>query len=41
MSSDQPYNIHLDIKYKPLELIDIDKLVDAVTDPWYNSKDTR
>jgi mannose-6-phosphate isomerase-like protein (cupin superfamily) len=36
MSSQEPYSIHLDTRYAPLELIDIQELVNAVTDPWYN-----
>ena len=31
-----PYATHLDIKYDPLEVIDVQKVVDAVTDQWYN-----
>ena len=31
-----PYDTHLDIKYGPLELIDIPALVAACTHPWYN-----
>src|SRR5512135_3594540 len=36
MDSPEPYNIHLDVKFSPLELIDIQQLVDQCTDPWYN-----
>jgi mannose-6-phosphate isomerase-like protein (cupin superfamily) len=36
MSSAFPYATHLDIKYDPLEVIDVQKLADAVTDQWYN-----
>jgi mannose-6-phosphate isomerase-like protein (cupin superfamily) len=37
-SSDQhyPYATHLDIKYPPLEVVDVQQLVDAVRDRWYN-----
>lgn len=31
-----PYATHLDIKYDALEVIDVQKVVDAVTDQWYN-----
>jgi mannose-6-phosphate isomerase-like protein (cupin superfamily) len=31
-----PYSINLDVRYAPLELIDIQALVDACTDPWHN-----
>ena len=36
--SDQkyPYATHLDIKYPALEVVDVRKLVDSVTDRWYN-----
>jgi mannose-6-phosphate isomerase-like protein (cupin superfamily) len=30
------YTTHLDVKFAPLELIDVQALVDACTDPWYN-----
>ncbi len=36
MDPQEPYNIHLDVRYSPLELIDIQQLVDQNTDPWYN-----
>ena len=36
MSSETPYAIHLDARYGPLELVDIQGLVDACQDPWYN-----
>jgi mannose-6-phosphate isomerase-like protein (cupin superfamily) len=36
MKAQEPYSIHLDTKFAPLELVDIQKLVDAVTEPWYN-----
>ena len=39
MSSDTkafPYETHLDIKFKPLDLIDVTKEVAAVTHPWFN-----
>lgn len=31
-----PYDTHLDIKYGPLELIDVPALVAAGTHPWFN-----
>lgn len=31
-----PYDTHLDIRFGPLEHIDIQALVDAVRHPWYN-----
>jgi mannose-6-phosphate isomerase-like protein (cupin superfamily) len=36
MVSQFPYATHLDIKYPPLEVIDVPALVDAVQDQWYN-----
>ncbi len=36
MENKEPYSIHLDTRFAPLELIDIQKLADATTDPWYN-----
>jgi len=37
-SSEQsyPYATHLDIRYPALEVVDVQKLADAVTDRWYN-----
>lgn len=31
-----PYETHLDVKFRPLELIDLGKEVAAVTHPWFN-----
>ena len=31
-----PYATHLDIKFAPLELVDVQALVSACTDQWYN-----
>lgn len=31
-----PYATHLDIKYGPLEIVDVPALVSACTDPWFN-----
>ncbi|HTD47133.1 MAG TPA: cupin domain-containing protein [bacterium] len=36
MDSQRPYRIHLDTRYVPLELIDVQALVDACREPWYN-----
>jgi mannose-6-phosphate isomerase-like protein (cupin superfamily) len=33
---DYPYATHLDVKFGPLELIDVPDLVAACTDQWYN-----
>jgi mannose-6-phosphate isomerase-like protein (cupin superfamily) len=30
------YATHLDIKYRPLEVVDVPALIAACTDPWYN-----
>jgi mannose-6-phosphate isomerase-like protein (cupin superfamily) len=31
-----PYATHLDIRYPALEVIDVQRIADAVTDRWYN-----
>src|SRR3954451_22971062 len=31
-----PYATHLDVRYEPLEVVDVRALVDACTDQWYN-----
>lgn len=31
-----PYATHLDVRFKPLERIDVQALADAVTDKWFN-----
>ncbi len=36
-----PYATHLNVYYKSLELIDVQALVDACTDQWYNQTLTR
>jgi mannose-6-phosphate isomerase-like protein (cupin superfamily) len=36
MSDQQPYSMHLEARFAALELIDIQELVEACTDPWYN-----
>jgi mannose-6-phosphate isomerase-like protein (cupin superfamily) len=33
---DFPYKTYLNILYEPLEIVDVQKLVDACTDKWYN-----
>jgi len=33
---DYPYATHLNVRYGPLEVVDIQALVDACTDRWYN-----
>ena len=38
---DYPYETHLDIKFKPLELVDLKTLIDAVQHPWYNQTLTK
>ena len=32
----QPYSINLEARYRPLEVVDVQALVDACKDPWYN-----
>jgi mannose-6-phosphate isomerase-like protein (cupin superfamily) len=36
MNNKQDYNINLDIKFKPGELIDVPGMVAACTHPWFN-----
>jgi hypothetical protein len=36
MPGDPPYSIHLDPKFGPLELIDLQPLADSCTHPWFN-----
>jgi hypothetical protein len=31
-----PYATHLNVLYPPLQLVDIQPLIDGCTDPWYN-----
>src|SRR5438034_9277820 len=35
-TQDYPYATHLDIRYAPLDLVDVPSLVAACTDRWYN-----
>ena len=36
MAAQSPYSINLNARYAPLELVDVQALVDACKDPWYN-----
>ncbi len=36
-----PYDTHLDVLHGPLEVVDVQKLVEACTHPWYNQTLTR
>ena len=36
-----PYSTHLNVLYAPLEIVDVQALVDACTDRWYNQTLTR
>ena len=36
MPAEFPYSTHLDLRYRPLEVIDVPALIDAVRDTWYN-----
>jgi ubiquinone/menaquinone biosynthesis C-methylase UbiE len=36
MEPELPYSMNLDVKYGPLELVDVQALVDACQDQWYN-----
>ena len=35
-ASAYPYETHLDVRFAPLEVVDVPSLVDAVRHPWYN-----
>lgn len=41
MKKEFSYATHLDIKFKPLELIDINKMVRECSDKWFNQTLTR
>lgn len=41
MNAKQEYDIHLDVKYAPKELIDVPKIVEACSEPWFNQTLTR
>ena len=34
--SSYPYDTHLDVRFGPLEVVDVQALVDATSHPWYN-----
>src|SRR5690348_2977513 len=34
--NEYPYDTHLDVRYSPLEVVDVPALVAACTHPWYN-----
>lgn len=36
MTQNFPYATHLDIRYGPLEVVDVPALISAVRDKWYN-----
>ncbi len=36
MATPSPYSINLAARYGPLELVDVQALVDGCKDPWYN-----
>ncbi len=36
MDNPEPYSIHLDTRFAPLELVDLPSLIKQVNDPWYN-----
>ena len=41
MPVENEYSINLDTRFKPLEMIDVQQLVDDCTDPWYNQTLTK
>jgi len=41
MGTKTPYSINLDARFAPLELVDVQALVDACEDPWSNQTLTR
>src|SRR5437868_11394367 len=36
MADSYPYDTHLDVKFAPLEVVDVPALIAANTHPWYN-----
>jgi mannose-6-phosphate isomerase-like protein (cupin superfamily) len=36
MAAQTPYSINLDARYAPLEIVNVQALIDACRDPWYN-----
>jgi mannose-6-phosphate isomerase-like protein (cupin superfamily) len=41
MSEQQPYSMNMNVLFNPLELIDLQSLVDATSEPWYNQSLSR
>lgn len=41
MSDQQPYSMNMNVLFKPLERIDLQTLVDATSEPWYNQSLSR
>jgi mannose-6-phosphate isomerase-like protein (cupin superfamily) len=35
-STPYPYSTHLNVLYEPLDVVDVQRLVESVTDRWYN-----
>lgn len=35
-AKDYPYETRLDVRFKPLEVVDTPAVIDAVTHPWFN-----
>lgn len=36
MNNEEPYSINMNLRFAPLEVVDIQELVNAATDAWYN-----
>ncbi|HET9512710.1 MAG TPA: cupin domain-containing protein [Gemmatimonadales bacterium] len=34
--ADYPYETHLEIRHRPMELIDVQAIIDGIRHPWYN-----
>ncbi len=41
MAGETEYKIHTDVRFEPLEVIDVPKLVEECQDPWFNQTLTR
>jgi hypothetical protein len=41
MNTQEPYSLNLDVKFAPLEVVNIQSLVNAATDAWYNQSLSR
>ena len=41
MKEKQAYDIHLDVKYAPMERIDVPQMVAECTEPWFNQTLTK